>query len=73
MFKLYCVISKIILIAWNSGDPHNVQFFAKEASAKGTGGSSSEEILSIHDVPTKAEKIDVGLRPLDYKIMGEEE
>ena len=46
---------------------------AKEASAKGTSGSSSEEILSIHDVPTKAEKIDVGLRPLDYKIMGEEE
>ena len=27
---------------------------AKEASAKGTSGSSSEEILSIHDVPTKA-------------------
>ena len=45
---------------------------AKEASAKGTSGSSSEEILSIHDVPTKA-STDVGLRPLDYKIMGEEE
>ena len=35
--------------------------------------SSSEEILSIHDVPTKAERIDVRLRPLDYKIIGEEE
>ena len=46
---------------------------AKEASAKGTSGSSSEEILSIHDVPTKAERIDVGLRPLDHKVMGEEE
>ena len=45
---------------------------AKEASAKGTSGSSSEEILSIHDVPTKT-STDVGLRTLDYKIMGEEE
>ena len=45
---------------------------AKEASAKGISRSSSEEILSIHDVPTKAERIDVGLRLLDYKIMGEE-
>ena len=45
---------------------------AKEASAKGTSGSSSEEILSIHDVPTKA-STDVGLRPLDHKVMGEEE
>ena len=45
---------------------------AKEASAKGTSGSGSEEILSIHDVPTKA-STDVGLQPLDYKIMGEEE
>ena len=36
---------------------------AKEASAKGTSGSSSEEILSIHDVPTKA-STDVILRPL---------
>ena len=46
---------------------------AKEASTKGTSGSSWEEILSIHDVPTKAERIDVGLRPLDHKVMGEEE
>jgi len=45
---------------------------AKEASAKGTSGSSSEVILSIHDVPTKA-STDVGLRPLDHKVMGEEE
>ena len=34
--------------------------------------SSSEEILSIHDVPTKA-SINVRLQLLDYQIMGEEE
>ena len=46
---------------------------AKEASTKGTSGSNIEEILSIHDVPTKAERIDVELRLLDHKVMGEEE
>ena len=59
------------LDAWVQEDMRK-QLKPKKASAKGTSGSGSEEILSIHDVPTKA-STDVGLRPLDYKIMGEEE
>ena len=59
------------LTAWVQEDVRK-QLKPKKPPPKEPVDPAAKKFFSIHDVPTKA-STDVGLRPLDHKVMEEEE